>query len=457
MTVDEGHGGRPGTAVAFHRRVLDHTAGAVLVVDGLGNVVYANRAMCALSGWELDAVAGTSILDHLHPDDRSWVAAAFGQLVQSPDAARLDARPPWASIHLRLLDADGKVVPIEVTGHGGLDDPTVGGIIYDIRPAQTQELLGAVLRGIAAGDPVHDLLSHVIELVAVPPLLVAGAVLQPDDRGRFHTIAATSADLAAILDDTHDAPWSSPSHEPAFVDVAQLRDPLGSRLLDAGFVDLWHVAVESVLGATTYRIIACTPDHHVPATGVVDRVRRAQELAGVVLLRSQTDEMLAHAASHDSLTRLPNRAGFRDRVADLHRGRSLSVLLYIDLDGFKEINDRHGHRAGDRVLEVIADRLRSATRPDDLVARLGGDEFVIVLRADPQTPPREQGEATAERIIDLVGQPIELDDDILVGVAASVGVAVADPTAAVDDLLADADAAMYAAKRAGGGRHTASR
>lgn len=452
---------RAGTKVVvddpeFAGRVLEHTAGAVLVVDRSGNVVYTNRALRSLSGWDLESTRGRSVLDFIHPDDRAWVGSAFVDLVESPDARRLDEGPPWASIHVRFLGADGHPIPVMVTGHGGLDDDAVQGIIYDVRPARDQELLGHVLRGIAAGDPVDDLLMLVIQMIAIPPLDIDVAVLQPDDAGRFGLVAATSSRLAEAISGHDPAPWSVAHSTPTFVDLTRLRDSTGSKLREAGYADLWHVAVESMMGASSYRIVACTVDHHAPATGVIDRILRATELAGVVLLRSQTDEMLAHAASHDPLTRLPNRAGFRDRVAGVRRGHDISVVLYVDLDGFKEINDRHGHRAGDRVLTVIADRLRSATRPADLVARLGGDEFAVVLQPDSFTPPADQGAATAERIVDLVGQPIELDDDTLVGVAASVGVAIADPSAGIDDLLADADAAMYVAKRAGGGRHAGS-
>lgn len=441
----------------FAQRVLDHTAGAVLVVDALGNVAYANRALLALTWWDHDEVVGRSIIDHIHPDDRAWVAEAFAQLVDSPEAAQLADRPPWASIRLRLLRSDGAPIPVEVTGHGGVEDAAVRGVVYDIRPAYQHDVLGQVLRGIAAGDPVARLLELVIEMLVAPPLAIDAVVLQPDESGRLRVAASTSAELGSIVADADTGPWSSLVAEPTFVDVAALDDPLRSRLLAAGFVDLWHIAVESRLDASTYRIVACTPDHHVPATGVIDRVRRASELAGVVLVRSQTDEMLAHAASHDALTRLPNRVGFRDRVAAFRRDHELSVVLFIDLDGFKEINDCHGHQTGDHVLAVIADRLRAATRPHDLVVRVGGDEFVVILPADPATPPREQGEATANRIVELVGRPIELDD-LVVEVAASVGVVMADGVVGLDeldDLIADADAAMYAAKRAGGGRHVA--
>jgi diguanylate cyclase (GGDEF)-like protein len=117
-------------------------------------------------------------------------------------------------------------------------------------------------------------------------------------------------------------------------------------------------------------------------------------------------------------------------------------LLYCDLDGFKGVNDRFGHLAGDHVLKETADRLLTATRAGDTVARMGGDEFVILV---------EDGEARAIRALlgrvrEAVNEPIELPNGQVVSVALTAGAATADGTSDVDDLLGRADAAMYAAK-----------
>ena len=348
----------------FYRRVLDHTPSAILVVDPEGYVRYANHAMARLVERTPEQLVGENVLHHVHDGDLDWIADAFTQIVAAPDAADLTARAPWAAIRLRLTAPDGSAVSVQVTGHGGIEDEHVGGVIYDVRDARDQELMGRVLRGIAAGAPVEQLLSIVMDMIVVPPLELDAAILQPDEDGRFRLVASTSPEFAAGVMSAGPGPWSTPAEYPMFHAVTDLPSPINDQLGAAGFVDLWHVAVASVLGASTFRIVVAASQHHEPATGVIDRLRRASELAGVVLLRAQTDEMLAHAASHDSLTRLPNRTGFRERVGRLRRGEAPVVVLYIDLDGFKAINDRHGHRAGDRVLAVIADRLRAPTGPE---------------------------------------------------------------------------------------------
>jgi diguanylate cyclase (GGDEF)-like protein len=166
--------------------------------------------------------------------------------------------------------------------------------------------------------------------------------------------------------------------------------------------------------------------------------------------RCRYEQRLRHLAFHDPLTGLVNRALFVDRVDHALSGRDRSqrlvAVLFCDLDDFKAINDRLGHSVGDQVLIAVADRLRSCVRVADTPGRLGGDEFAILLEdlAGPQ-----DAEATAERIVRALRQPV-VADDFEVVVQASIGVAVADEyIRSTDELLRRADLAMYATKAAG--------
>ena len=123
----------------------------------------------------------------------------------------------------------------------------------------------------------------------------------------------------------------------------------------------------------------------------------------------------------------------------------------IDVDHFKSVNDRFGHPTGDEVLRIPADRIRSVTRPTDLVSRLGGDEFAIVLAAADDAELRVAVPSLAERIIEAVEQPIAVGE-ARVTLSASVGFVPVDPTEGIEQALANADRAMYVAKRAGGAR-----
>ena len=164
--------------------------------------------------------------------------------------------------------------------------------------------------------------------------------------------------------------------------------------------------------------------------------------------RKRLEAELEHQALHDPLTTLGNRILLQRRleaeVAHDDRFGHVSVLL-LDLDGFKHVNDTHGHAVGDEVLRVVAARLRRLTRPNDTLARTGGDEFVLLC------PGTDEGAAVriAQRIIDAIRAPLTVGD-VVVQLGASVGVAHQDGHLAdADSLLIEADRAMYAAKRAG--------
>lgn len=148
-----------------------------------------------------------------------------------------------------------------------------------------------------------------------------------------------------------------------------------------------------------------------------------------------------HAATHDQLTGLANRTGLASAWGQLTGGPWAPAVLVIDLDGFKPVNDTHGHEAGDLVLVEVASRLRAMVGSGGVVARLGGDEFAVVA-VDPD-PAR-----LASRLARAVAAPVTLPDGVSVAVSASIGVTVAGSDLA--SALACADAAMYRAKTTGG-------
>jgi diguanylate cyclase (GGDEF)-like protein len=157
--------------------------------------------------------------------------------------------------------------------------------------------------------------------------------------------------------------------------------------------------------------------------------------------RSRRERALAHQAMHDGLTELPNRALFADRLHQamnrLARTQTCLAVMFLDLDGFKTVNDTRGHAAGDNLLRAVAGRLGIALRGGDTAARVGGDEFVMLCE---DVAGVEDAERIAARL--LAELPI----------SASLGVALAfDGRESAESLLRDADAAMYAVKRRGGG------
>ena len=159
---------------------------------------------------------------------------------------------------------------------------------------------------------------------------------------------------------------------------------------------------------------------------------------------------LASLAKYDALTGLANRLLLRDRfqssMADIHRSGQSLALFYLDLDGFKAINDQHGHPAGDAVLEQVAHRLEATVRSNDTVARIGGDEFAVLqvgLYHD------DEAELLARRIIIRLSEPYYING-IVMHVSVSIGIAIAPKqSVALEELLNGADAALYKAKMKG--------
>ncbi|MFN8050711.1 MAG: sensor domain-containing diguanylate cyclase [Acidimicrobiales bacterium] len=171
-----------------------------------------------------------------------------------------------------------------------------------------------------------------------------------------------------------------------------------------------------------------------------------------VTTQRDLEEQLRHDARHDALTGLLNRKAFGESSERSCRraardGRTVG-MLYIDLDGFKQINDTFGHDAGDRVLVEAANRLRGCLHDGETLARLGGDEFAVLM----DTVDGESAVVLAERILDALGQPItELPDTARVG--ASIGIALRSSEGIeISTLMQDADSAMYSAKRNGRSR-----
>lgn len=179
--------------------------------------------------------------------------------------------------------------------------------------------------------------------------------------------------------------------------------------------------------------------------------------------RRALEEQLRHRALHDSLTGLPNRSHLHERLQQVlevvNSSLAPAALVFMDLDGFKEINDQYGHAVGDITLQAVANRIRTSIRPRDIAARLGGDEFVLLIQ--DVTEPGEAG-SVVERVLRSIEAPIQTGDDEIV-VRSSAGIVLLHPDVAggtADDLqrrarllLEKADAALYQAKAQGGDRY----
>lgn len=203
-----------------------------------------------------------------------------------------------------------------------------------------------------------------------------------------------------------------------------------NRTKDGSFV--WEVASISPIRDADGKVT-----HFVGVKEDITEIRRLQE-------------QLEHMAQHDQLTGLPNRFLLKDRLQQAllqaKRRKSKFAVLYLDLDGFKLVNDTHGHEAGDAVLVEVAKRLLACTRESDTVARLGGDEFTVLMG---EIQEEGNAERVASLIIKTLSEPIALADTTCV-IGVSVGIALYPKDGDTPDaLLSQSDAALYRVKRQG--------
>ncbi|GAA2364225.1 hypothetical protein Cme02nite_33390 [Catellatospora methionotrophica] len=283
---------------------------------------------------------------------------------------------------------------------------------------------------------------------------------------RFRSLVQNTSDVTLVVDRAGDVVYASPSlHSVLGVSPQEAVGRPACGVLRAHLPgDGGHGWPTHLSSRPAHREELCVrqPDGTVKYLELVSRnLLDDPSVHGVVInLRDVTEakdlqRRLRHQATHDSLTGLANRTLLNEQLSAQDRIRGSSAVLLLDLDGFKEVNDRFGHHVGDELLVVVAERLRKMVRPDDLVARLGGDEFVVLLRDSTA----QAAVSTAERILSGLAAVASLDGRS-VRVRGSVGVAAGTDTE-FDTLLRRADEAMYQAKRSGAGvavfgSHTAS-
>ncbi len=228
--------------------------------------------------------------------------------------------------------------------------------------------------------------------------------------------------------------------------LSQLMDELESVAVATVPIVIENEAVGLVVADVVDR-----PERLTAATDATYRLRGLASQAAIAIRNARLLESIRHQALHDSLTGLPNRTLILDRVdqmlARARRRHADCAALFIDLDGFKHVNDTLGHEAGDQLLRSVAARLSATLREADTIARLGGDEFVVLVESTTATGGPE---FVAERLLEVLREPFEIEEPSrsTLRVTASIGIAFGSQSSATD-LLRDADIALYEAKTAG--------
>jgi diguanylate cyclase (GGDEF)-like protein/PAS domain S-box-containing protein len=380
-------------------------------------VVGVDDAMTQILGWSADEMVGHRSIEFIHPDDHALAIDNWMEMLVSPG--------PGRRVRLRHRRRDGSWVWFEVTNHNLLDDPKQARVVAEIVDISDEMAAHEELR---AREQLLDRLAEAIPL-GLFQVDAEGEIVYTNDR--LHEIvgvkraASMQAQMATVLDEdlqalqgALDAVLGDGTHTDVEV---QLRLPV-TRELRFCSISLRALSHEDgkVSGA-----IACVAD-------VTDAARMREELN--------------RRATFDELTGCHNRASFmRALEANIANAQpdAERAVMFVDVDRFKELNDRYGHAAGDELLRLLGERLRETVRCDDLVGRVGGDEFLVLC---PDSGGPEAAMRLAERLAQALNERIAL---VAASVCPQVSIGVAWSNCGgidADALVAQADAAMYRSK-----------
>ncbi|HEX3721703.1 MAG TPA: diguanylate cyclase, partial [Nitrolancea sp.] len=434
-------------------------------INSPGTSLYVSPHIEALLGYSAADWRATPALwlDLLHPDDRQSVLDKSAE-------TRAIGRP--FSMEYRLIARDGRIIWVSdeaIIVRDAAGQPQVWqGLLFDItrRKQADQWLEGQkrILEQIARGAPLASILAMIAQVIESQVSGIHCALLLADPtRSSLRLTAAPSLPdfFAQTIDGLAIGPEARTSGAAAYLrqpvitsDIATDNRWVNDRgpALKAGIEACWAIPILSSTNLAMGTLTIYATSQRTPSDADNLLIEAATQLARIAIERQEMVDNLVHQAFTDSLTNLPNRALFQDRLSQaLVRARrrpGLVALLFIDLDNFKAVNDRFGHNAGDELLKLVGERLRSCIRAEDTVARFGGDEFVILLEDEASIEDVCQ---VARRVLTRFGSSFDLADE-RVQIVPSIGIA-CDSTGFVEplDLLRQSDRAMYEAKRRGSG------
>jgi diguanylate cyclase (GGDEF)-like protein/PAS domain S-box-containing protein len=398
-----------------YRQFIEAMPLGVLITQN-GNMMFANPKIVEMSGYSRDELEGRSFAPMIHEDDRARVAEVH--------AHRMAGEVGVSTYDIRVWRRDGALrhwqARVQTIAWAGL--PSGLSILSDITEQVQSEIR---LRELSS---IVEQTSDAIMLTAVD------GCIQYVNPG-FERLTGYSRD--EVLGKTP-AALKSGAHEPQF--YRQLWETIS-----AGRSFHSQVVNRRKDGTLYHAVKSITP--------MLDTAGRIVSYVNIdkdFTVEHEAQRRTAHLALHDNLTGLPNRALLMERLSQAiarhaRDGQAFS-LLFIDLDGFKAINDCLGHQVGDEVLQQVALRLSQRMRGVDTVARIGGDEFVVLLTGVAESAVAAQ---VATELITAIGGPMQLPSGVC-QVGASIGISVFPRDGdTMDTILQSADSAMYAAKRAG--------
>ncbi|MGH2865301.1 MAG: diguanylate cyclase domain-containing protein [Solirubrobacteraceae bacterium] len=389
---------------------------ATIYKDERSFIVKIDEAVTQILGWSAEEMQGHRSIEFIHAEDHALAIDNWMEMLASPG--------PGRRVRLRHRRRDGSWVWFEVTNHNLLDDADHNMVVSEVVDISDEMAAHEELR---AREQLLDRLAEAIPL-GLFQVGAAGEIVYTNDR--FHEIVGVK----------RVARWEEQLTNVIEPDLSRLKSALADVLRDGRHADVevqlrlpvtretrfCNISLRALSdeGGSVSGAIACVAD-------VTDGARMRDELK--------------RRATFDELTGCHNRASIMRalefNISAAHGAER--AVMFVDLDRFKELNDRHGHAAGDELLRAVGERLRQTVRSEDVVGRIGGDEFLIVC---PQVGGPDAAMILAQRLCGALHQPVALSaGDVLPQVSVGVAWSNCDRLDA-DALVAQADSAMYRSK-----------
>lgn len=400
-----------------YRLLAENASDVVALSDPSGVIQWISPSVQRMLGWTAQELIGQSIFGLIHSDDVAGISAVQPALAPG-EGVNVEARVRmasgdyrWVASHIQpVVDGEGRILG-RVAGWRDVEEERATRMALE-RAEEHYRLLA---------ENSTDVIGHARDrrIVWVSPSITAALGGHPDE-----WIGRDLADLVHPADIVHHFE--------------------GTRWRGMQAQGIYRARVRGADGA-----FHCVEVHTGPfldRDGHEDGVQVAFRVVDDLVL---AEEELEHRARFDGLTGLASRHEVLERLSAMsasgRRPGARTAALFCDLDCFKEINDRRGHRAGDAVLRALAERVTATIRQGDVAGRLGGDELLVILDGIHDA---HEAWSVAEKIREAVREPIQLDSES-VSVSVSIGVTLVHPDETVDELIARADRAMYAAKEEG--------
>jgi diguanylate cyclase (GGDEF)-like protein/PAS domain S-box-containing protein len=402
------------------KALVQHASDIIMVIGADGLIRYVSPAFELVLGYPMETMVGRPGLDFAEPNDVARLRAVL-EGASEGRASRAE---------LRMLHLDGRWLWFEVTVTNLFDDPSVEGWVANLRDVTERKQAETALLD------AQEAFRHAFDDAPIGMALVGldGKIMRANRSiGQLFGRSMDELIGVAVRDITH-----SDDRESSGEQLRRLFDGTIERYyLEKRYVRPDGEVVWAALSASLVRNADHTPAYCI---GQLEDITERKALG----------DRLAHEATHDPMTGLPNRTRFLDRLALAlqvsNREHRQVAVLFADLDQFKVINDGLGHAFGDQLLATVADRLRSALRPGDVVARFGGDEFTVLCG---EISGEDSALEVASRLAAAIAEPISLGHGE-VFITASIGIALSGaPDDTPETLLRDADTAMYRAKADG--------